>query len=255
MSANSLREMASFFTGNQGRRSEPRMYWRQHGIPGQEGWITVKGTSDQVKLNLLERGFDPLTKYGTLRHNQDDPDNPITQYRNHFAQILCAKGGPEEFHPSQILAFKWYRPEFCPVPKAAIKLRRVVAQAGIIIEEFPCPECSNKFYLKAQSLATHLRNSHQYDTAALIAYAKENGISFQKEMAHGGRRIYADDTVEIDEPEVEDTFTDIIQTHPSRMASDNGSEHAPAEAPSFLPAKPQGARKRKPAPSKRRIAG
>ena len=245
-SFSSLSEMASFFIGNSKRNSEPRMYWRQNGIVGQEGWITVKGTSDQTKLALLERGFQPLTRYGLLRRIEGDPDNPIAKYDNHFAQILCAPGGPEEFPPSQILAFRWYRPEFCPVPKAAGRLRKVLAQAGVTIEEFPCPDCTNKFYLKAQSLATHLRNSHQYDTAALIAYARENGISFQKEMAHGGRRVYTVDSDQIDEPEEDDVPDLAIVTHSARGAMEDEPELSPA---TFAPT-PKGTRVRKPRAAK-----
>lgn len=179
----------------QGRRSERVIYWRKPNKGLEASWITTGGTNMERQLQFLQRGFVPLTQYGEVgfKRRADDPDGPFERY-GQWGPILTHPQGPREFPVDQIVAYRWYDPAFCPVPGV-----RFPQMVGVKIVEFDCPECNNARFHKATHLARHLRVTHGYDRAELVALGQELGLSFAKEIARGGtvERIYTIDETDL----------------------------------------------------------
>lgn len=162
-----------------GKFSERAMYYRKPNTGSEAGWIVVAGTNPERQNQLMLRGFIPLQQYG-FTSPQDVPHEDA-HYRYWYG-ILSKPGGPAEFPVDQLIAYRWYDPRFCPVPGV-----RFPQLAGVEIEEFDCPDCEEKRYHKSNHLARHLFVTHGWDRADIIAWGKEVGIDFRKEMANGGR--------------------------------------------------------------------
>ncbi len=145
------------------------------------GWITWGDSKSGSKFyDYAYRGFEPLLKYGLINTNamaeqlMEDP-NAV------WIPILSHPLGPAEFPVDQVITFRWYRPEKCPVPSA-----RFPQLAGMKIREYKCPECNRAPFVDidsvggVRSLGNHLRISHEYDRSNLLAYGVSAGIDFNK---------------------------------------------------------------------------
>lgn len=164
-----------------GKISERAMYYRKPPKGNEAGWIVVNGTNPERQQGLFSKGCVPLQQYGFVDPQSVEHEDP--SYRQ-WAQILRAPGGPEEFPVEQLIAFRWYDPEVCPVPGV-----RFPQLDGVAIQRVWCPECETVYFHKPNHLARHLRVMHDYDRAEIIAVGQELGISFAKEMTNGRRGV------------------------------------------------------------------
>ena len=169
------------------------IYYRRP-LKGEDaGWIVYGDSISGTKLrDHVLRGFEPLMKYGVINSSARDlaqygdkshaPDPMMTKNRYIWEGILSHPDGPAEFPVDQIIAFRWYRPEQCPVPDAFFP-----QLVGKRIKEFTCPErCGRPPFVEmdgsggVNALRTHLRVMHEWDQANLQAYGERMGIDFNK---------------------------------------------------------------------------
>lgn len=177
--------LAKLLGGGQGRGrvSERCMYYRKPPRGTEAGWIVVNGTNTERQQGLFRKGFVPLDEYGFV--DPQSIDHPDETYRT-WAKILTAPGGPEEFPVDQLIAYRWYDPDVCPVPSA-----RFPQLVGVKITRVWCEECTTVYYHKATHLARHLRAVHNYDRADVRAYGEQYGIVFSREMDGPTRSVEA----------------------------------------------------------------
>lgn len=190
-------QLARILGQAKGKVSERLMYYRKAPKGLEAGWIVVQGTNAERQNGLFMKGMVPLHQYGIVNPQAvepPDPDANSAQAYRHWAQILTAPGGPEEFPVSQLMEYRWYDQRYCPVPGV-----RFPQLEGAKISKFWCPECESVYFHRAIHLARHLRSSHEWDRAEIAAYGDEAGISFTKE-AVGDRATV--ETVEYAMPEV-----------------------------------------------------
>ena len=150
-------------------------------VPVDASWVTFSDSQDPKQLKLIRnKGFEPLDRYGRI----EDSSCP-------WAVILSSPDGRREFPVDQIVTFRWYEPTglrraWPGLPREVVGLAQIVRLfpqlAGQNIEEFPCPECHNKTFLKPSGLAHHLRIHHEYDRVEIIAVGKEMGLDFSREF-------------------------------------------------------------------------
>jgi hypothetical protein len=168
--------LAKLLGGGQGRGkvSERCMYYRRPPGGPEGGWIAVNGTNPERQAILFSEGFVPLHQYGFV-----DPqavDHPDPSYRV-WSKLLLTPGGPDEIPVSQLIEYRWYDPEICPVPRA-----RFPQLVGVSITRVWCEECSTVYYHKPTHLARHLRAIHHYDRADVRAYGDQYGINFSRDL-------------------------------------------------------------------------
>lgn len=175
--------LARLLGGGQGKGkvSERAMYYRKPPTGAEAGWIVVMGTNPERQANLFMKGFVPLHEYGFV--DPQSYDHPDPSYRT-WAKLLLTPGGPEEMPADQVIAYRWYDPDICPVPSA-----RFTQLKDVSITRVWCPECENVYYHKPNHLARHLRTVHSYDRAEILAVGQELGISFAKEVLTGRRAV------------------------------------------------------------------
>lgn len=207
-----LMEIAENMLGNK-RTDEAVIYYRKplmaNGKPHSEaGWICWSDSQAGKQLDLWKKGWQPLNKYGEIRvkKSENQPDGPFDRY-GPWGPILCHPDGPGEFPVDQILTFRWYDPERCPVPSARFPQLREWLAEGHEIDEYDCPECTLARYAKPVYLARHLRIAHNYERHEIIALGKEMNVDFSKELVRNGRvrRTYnledLPEPVQLTEPE------------------------------------------------------
>jgi len=173
------------------RQSEKVIYYRKPTIytdsrgrtlPHKEpGWIVWNDSQREKRIDLLMRGFVPLTHLPRVW----DEDPSFRQY-GPWGPILTHPQGPAEFPADQIIALGWYRPENCPVPGVKWPQLATWCRENGPIKEYDCPECTSRRFLTAYHLARHLKNSHEYDRTSIIALGQALGIDFTKEVARRG---------------------------------------------------------------------
>lgn len=168
------------------------IYYRRPRKGENAGWITWGDSVSGSKLrDYVRRGFEPLMQYGTINSahrnasafgtKSSPAQSGWSNERYIWEQILTAEGGPEEFPVAQIIAFRWYRPENCPVPDAVFPQLR-----GVKIKEYRCPECRRAPFVDVDGaggvtgLANHLRITHDWDRVSLNAYGDRVGIDFNR---------------------------------------------------------------------------
>jgi hypothetical protein len=178
--------LARLLGGGQGRGkvSERCVYYRKPSRGAEAGWIVINGTNAERQQGLFAKGFVPLQQYGfvspqdiALPYGARYEDEGQARSYRAWSTILLAPGGPEEFPVDQLIAYRWYDPEVCPVPTA-----RFPQLVGVTITRVWCEECSTVYYHKPTHLARHLRTVHQYDRADVRAYGEQYGINFQRDM-------------------------------------------------------------------------
>lgn len=175
--------LAKLLGGGQGRGkvSERCMYYRRPPGGVESGWIVVNGTNPERQQGLFQKGFVPLHEYGFVDPQgvadrlgvSKDEQAPYCMW----SKILESPGGPEEFPVEQLIAYRWYDPEVCPVPRA-----RFPQLVGAKITRVWCEECSTIYYHKPTHLARHLRSVHHYDRADVRAYGEQYGITFSRDL-------------------------------------------------------------------------
>ena len=128
-------------------------------------WIETADTHALRWAEYVKRGWTPLPKYGH-----------VTDSFDLWKPILAHPDGPAEFPLTQVLTFRWWKPECLPgslmgrtdiyFPQLAEALAR-----GEKYELIPCPDCEddNVAFFEPHHLARHLVNRHGYDRAAIIA--------------------------------------------------------------------------------------
>lgn len=183
--------------GQQGRGkiSERCMYYRKPPSGTEAGWIVVNGTNPERQQGLFQKGFVPLHQYHFV--SPQDVDHPDESYRT-WSQILLSPGGPAEFPVDQLIAYRWYDPNVCPVPSA-----RFPQLVGAKITRVWCEECTTVYYHRPTHLARHLRAVHGYDRADVRAYGEQYGIVFARELDGASRSIEAVSYELPPEPEME----------------------------------------------------
>lgn len=188
---------------NSRQRSERVCFYRtprvtvDGGRHAQAGWIGWGDTQESIQRGKIVRGYIPLERYGYIeaKRRDNDPDGPFELY-GPWGVLLAQPGGAAEFPIEQILTFHWYdadrlrqslRGNIPPTMKVKDGLVLWPQLAGQNIRVFSCPECTDHRANEAIHIARHLRIWHDYDTASVIAFGKEFGIDFAKEMNRSGR--------------------------------------------------------------------
>ena len=162
------------------------------GMPAEDaGWIVIGDSiSGSKHLDYARRGFTPLHKYGRINTSIRDAkafgakgqaaEEGWTNDRYKWEAILSHPDGPAEFPVEQVLTYRWYRPEFCPIPDVIFPQLQ-----GLKIKEYRCPERCGRFPFidfdgsgGIRNLASHLRISHKWDVASLMAYGDRIGVDF-----------------------------------------------------------------------------
>ena len=170
------------------------IYYRRPRKGENAGWITWADSISGSKLrDYVKRGFEPLMQFGVINTNGRDlrafgngrnsePEGDMTKDKYLWEAILSHPDGPAEFPVDQLIAFRWYRPENCPVPEAYFP-----QLVGKKIKEYTCPEhCGRRPFVEidgiggASGLRQHLRIMHAWDQSNLQAYGERVGIDFNK---------------------------------------------------------------------------
>ena len=214
--AEAMIEIAKSMMSQGRRRSERVIYYRapERLTDGrkyeQAHWIGWGDTQQSAQLAKMQRGWIPLPKYGYVdrKPREDGPDTAFEIY-GAWGIILCHPDGPAEFPADQIITFRWYKEENLRMSlnqniPPTLKVKNGLVQwpqlRGMTITDYDCPECHNVQRHKTVDLAYHLRISHGYDRADVIAFGNQLGINFEKEMVESGR-IRNTFAFEEDEPE------------------------------------------------------
>ncbi len=194
-----LMDIARSLVGNnQARASMKVIYARRPqkdantGKPLQmAGWVTWIDDDTQTGALWLKvaQGWTILKQYGNLGQRDGSPD-PLGPWQ----KILEHRSGPAEFPVDQLMEFGWYDAERVPVPGVRFPQLR-----GMKIPTYPCPECSDRNFLKPIHLARHCRNAHSYDRKDIQDLAEQLGIDLVKEMYQNKERVQVYDYS--DEPE------------------------------------------------------
>ena len=176
------------------------IYYRKPDTGLHGGWITWGDSiSGSKQRDMIKLGFYPLIKYGTINNLQREvrafgtksspiaPEYAVLEPQDHRArylweQILTHPDGPAEFPVEQVVAYRWYRPEKCPVPEAYFPQLE-----GVKIRELTCPEhCGREPFVELNgvggisALRQHLRIMHKWDQSNLNAYGERVGIDFNR---------------------------------------------------------------------------
>lgn len=173
-----------------GSKFEKHIYYRRpktddRGQPAENaGWITIQGNNLDRMRDLMLRGFQPLSQYGTQedwvrkqvqagRMAANEPlDSP-------WRPILEHPDGPAEFPVEQILVSRWYKDVDCPVPGT-----KFPQLGGSKVVEIRCPECNRPPFQVidgmggVEPLARHLRLIHSWDRTSLTRYGERVNIDF-----------------------------------------------------------------------------
>ena len=174
------------------------IYYRKPDKGLEAGWIVWGDSLSGSKYrDFVKRGFTPLEKYGTLNNIQRTlrafgskvappaveftEANPLAGQLWIWEQILTHPDGPAEFPVEQVIAYRWYRPENCPVACSFPQIK------GLKIQEYRCPErCGRPPFVGVDGvggvtgLANHLRIMHEWDRTNIMAYGDRVGIDFNK---------------------------------------------------------------------------
>lgn len=193
------------------------------------GWICWGDSQATIQLQKLAQGYFPLPEFGFIRDSDPhfDPTNP-------FAIILAHPHGPAQFPADQVIAYRWYEPRNLPLPTDRPCPRcgrthriRFPQLKGVKIRIFSCPECTRRTFHDAVHLMRHLRNTHEYDRAEVLALAKEMGIDTRHDFRREFALVRELDTTALTEvlpPEPAETAEDWIapeverETVPGRAA-------------------------------------
>ena len=201
-----VNDWAAFNQPNAGA-GDQIIYYRRPRSGEDAGWIVYGDSLSGTKLrDYVKRGFEPLMKYGVINSAGRDTrtfgdkshpaDTTMTTARYIWEAILNHPDGPAEFPVDQIIAFRWHRPDNCPVPDAYFP-----QLVGKRLREYQCPErCGRAPFVEVDGsggiaiLRQHLRIMHRWDQANLQAYGERVGIDFNRadvqefgvaEMAYG----------------------------------------------------------------------
>lgn len=181
------------------------------------GWITWGDTQAGKRDDYVYRGFTPLFKYGRLWDGGDRDGELFKQY-GPWGPILSKPGGPEELPVEQIVTYRWYRPEnigspaqgYFPMSHVRFPQLAEAVSGGLKIQEFLCPECESVTFLQAVFLARHLRNSHNWDRADILAWGASMDIDFSREFRPRVIQIPTIEPVEVTPPTPETTV--VVET-------------------------------------------
>lgn len=178
------------------------IYYRRPRKGEDPGWIIWSDSLSGTKLrDKVQSGFEPLMQFGVINSAERDrrfygdrsqPRDPsMTKERYIWEAILTHPDGPAEFPVEQVVAYRWYRPERCPVPDAYFP-----QLVGKQIKEYTCPErCGRPPFVAVEgaggvgALRTHLRIMHGWDQANLQAYGARVGIDFNESDMNAGPMV------------------------------------------------------------------
>ncbi len=163
------------------------IYWRrpQENFLGEEdahaGWITTDDADSQKRLNRMELGYTPLTKFPPVRRSKEK-----------WVPILSHPEGPAQFPLSQIIEMRFYDPRVLrriwpDIPRKYLEpgvgpARLFPQLRGVTIEQIPCPNCRQRDFHKAEHLFNHLHTTHGFTVEAIYAYGKQEGINFSRSI-------------------------------------------------------------------------
>lgn len=151
-----------------GRKYEKEMYYRRPLTGEHAGWIVVAGSIGGTQVqDRIERGFEPMYKYRTIPHNEQNP----------WRTILEHEDGPAEFPLEQIMTLRWWKEP----PIEGVHFPQL---SGHKVKEYRCPQCDRAPFAALdgeggiEPLARHLRIMHSWDTRQLSTYGEKMGINF-----------------------------------------------------------------------------
>jgi len=150
------------------------------------GWITWGDSLSGSKFrDYVRRRFDPLMQYGVINSREREMQRVAERWSpGHYiwGLILEHPQGPAEFPLAQIVTWRWYRPELCPVPDVYFP-----QLSGKKLQEYRCPTagCNRRFVDIEEvggvsGLGSHLIISHEWTRTDLNAYGDRVGIDFNK---------------------------------------------------------------------------
>jgi hypothetical protein len=175
------------------KQSEPVIYYRKMDKGPEQGWIVTADSQMHKQIMYLQRGWQPLPQYGLVGRASCHWDSAYRWY-----PILSHPEGPKEFPIEQILQFGWHRPgglPSFPMPNGepyTPTLEQVFFPqlADQDIDDFGCPECENRLFIKGAYLARHLADAHKWDYNAIISLGEQIGIDFRRDFAPMMKRSY-----------------------------------------------------------------
>jgi hypothetical protein len=203
------------------RKSEVVGYYRRPNKGGMKNWIIWGDTQAGKRDDYIYRGFTPLPQMGRVGSNFTGRDAQLFAEYGGWGAILSRPGGPELFPLDQIITFRWYLPEnvgspaqgYQPMTHVRFPQLAQAVKEGLKISEYGCPDCESVTYLQPVHLARHLRNSHDWDRADILAWGKAQDIDFSKEFRP--RLVTYDyDVTPVVEPEAVEAppFVERVQT-------------------------------------------
>jgi hypothetical protein len=143
----------------------------------QAGWISTGDSSDTAAIGKMRAGWVPLEQFGSSGHES----------KNRWHNILSRPEGRAQFPVSQILAYRWYRVanlrhDWPSLPAEYQEDRQIIRLfpqlKGIKIQEFGCPNCTNRVFGEPKGLYQHLHVHHDMDPEDIFAWGKQMGIDF-----------------------------------------------------------------------------
>lgn len=170
------------WAGGGGMKGDQIIYYRKPNRGEEAGWITWGDSVSGSKLrDMIRRGFTPLMQYGVI-NSIENMARARSDGERIWGPILRHPEGPSEFPIEQVLTYRWYRPEECPVVEAVFP-----QLSGMRVKEYRCPECRHAApYVDTghasgvRGLATHLRVTHGWDRVSLMAYGERIGVDFNQ---------------------------------------------------------------------------
>ena len=162
------------------------IYYRRPPEGEDPGWIIWSDSISGTKLrDMIVRKFEPLFKYGTI--NQGAMHDRLADVVGAIWEpILKHPDGPAEFPVSQVVTYRWYNDDDCPVKGIVFP-----QLSGAKIREYRCPECNRAPFVDingvggTSSLGLHLRIMHGWDRSVLMAYGDRVGVDFNAADAGG----------------------------------------------------------------------
>ena len=174
-----------------GARNEAVIYYRRPEGGSCSRFILWGDSQPGKRSDMMMRGFFPLEQYGRIW--AEDPK--FAQY-GAWGPILTHLAGPAEFPAPQVLSYRWYTEEGLRaslngnlIPGLRFpQLEQYLADGGKIVE-YPCADCGTLPFLKPVYLARHLRNSHNWDRADILAWGAAVGMDLSKEFSPRIREV------------------------------------------------------------------
>ena len=164
------------------RRFEQVMYWRKplgdesslmQAIRTESRWISVGDTQATKYMQKVMAGWQCLPQYGRVTKGSSDGVGA------QWDHILSHPDGPGAFPASQIINYRWYRPERLPGSFMGKEIYWPQL-ADMTLQEYGCPFCPSADFLEPFGLANHMMKHHDWDSRRLDEYGQAHGINFNR---------------------------------------------------------------------------